>query len=294
MSEQTKDEQAKDEQAKEEQAKDEPAKDEQAKDELASEKESVVGWNAAAEFARRSVPWLRRHHAKGELRSERSAGGEHVFARSDLEALRPEPAPDPEPEQAVPASEGSASAPPIMPVDNDGISGETYSLIFADLEAGKQFAAIIVERKLLPETVEKIIAKWRRAKATDLNNPSVPAEIELLKRRLEPLAAQNERLQEIITDAKNTVKAWDKYFKSFLTILHRIPFFWPKGVSCPSCGRNSWLPRQVMCLSCGADHFLEVSDPGPDGKRLVKAAYFEKREPEDIICRDDPANHSGT
>jgi hypothetical protein len=250
---------------------------EETKDEQTSEKESVVGWNAAAEFARRSVPWLRRHHAKGRLRSERSAGGEHVFARSDLKALRPEPAP--EPEQAVPASEGSVTMPPIVPVDSDGISGETYSLIFADLEAGKQFATIVVERKQLPETVEKIVAKWRRAKVSDLNNPSVPAEIALLKKRLDDLQTENGGLKGTIQAMSETLDGWRKYLKGIETRLCRLPFFTPEGVRCHDCGKNSWLPRQVMCMSCGANHFLDVSEPGPDGKRKVEPIHV-------LPCKD--------
>ena len=181
---------------------------EETKTEPTTRKEPIIGWAAAAEVSGRAVPFLRRQLGKGVLRSERNAAGEHVFERSDLEALRPSPVPVPAefpPLDGVQAGGDTANLPPVE-VDTDGISAETYSSVYADLEAGKTIAAIVIDRKLLPETVEKIVAKWRKGKSVDLNGPGVPAELERLRAELRTVKEAWTKAVKVVNDWATEVK----------------------------------------------------------------------------------------
>lgn len=161
-------------------------------DDAGAQDDRVVGWSAASEVARRTIPWLRRHLAQGLLRSQRDENGQHVFSRADLEALRPaEPTLGPG-SLAIRANEGThrnptdeassveraASAPPV---DEQGVSVDAYAQVFEDLTAGKTLDRIVVERKLLPDVVERVARRWWALKEADLNTPSTPAELSLLR-----------------------------------------------------------------------------------------------------------------
>lgn len=251
--------------------------EEKTTDEKVNEPDRVIGWSSAATVARRSVAYLRRQVEKGRLRSDKNAAGENVFARTELEELRPTEPPAPVPLPPLTASDAavaakadgtasSAASVAARPMSE----GELQAAVFDDLGHGKRISQIVIDRRLPLEDVLRIFNDWKKACLVDLNAPSVPAEVELLKKRMDDLQAENGAMKTIIEKQEERLEKWRAYLSGVETRLARLPFFTPEGVVCHDCGKNTWLPRQVMCMSCGANHFLGASEPGPDGKRKVE------------------------
>jgi hypothetical protein len=187
--------------------------------------DEVRGLRAAAKLTGRSPSGLQKMVDNGDLPAAK-VDGVYVFDLSDLQALRPAPAPEPSGEAPadlspdVPASE-QAMAPSPAPVDPAeprpapeppfASDGDVASMVFADLKAGKDLRTIVVERRLPPNIVKHWHDQWRELAEIDtLKTPAGERRLFTVERTLEIHEQCHDDLLEEIRDVRMRVRAIER------------------------------------------------------------------------------------
>jgi hypothetical protein len=176
----------------------------------------VIGWRAASRIAGRAETWLRRRKESGELQATKNESGENVFARAELEALRPPPPPDPATADApgTVADTSTATGSPASATVSTAISnmtpGEREAAVFTELDEGLTPTAIVRKLEITFKELQPIIETWKTAKLADVSSPSVPAEIQRFAGKV---ASVEKRFGELHGSVAETTGAWVEWQK---------------------------------------------------------------------------------
>lgn len=162
------------------------------------------------------------------------AAGRHTFDPSEVEAVAGTISTSTDP---APSPTHTAALRPQQQHPNP-TSGEVAAIAFADFNAGKPPAEVVVARALPPDLVRRLHADWLDLATLAVNAPDGSKRLSTLEKRLTDLHAY----------AVSAVAA--------LNALHArvfaLPVPAPGDFNCADCGTSGCVTVPATCSACGA------------------------------------------